>query len=187
MLHRAITLVDRIALRHVVRHLPEPLGSAVTTIGRASRGGGLWFASAAVLVLCGRRGRRAAAGGITAFGLASGVANGPAKWLVRRRRPGGAALIGLRRRGHPPSTSSFPSSHTAAGVAFAVAASVELPVAAPVLVPAAAAVALARMRAVRHYPSDVLGGACLGLVIGALTALALRRWRAPAAPDDARR
>lgn len=177
MLRRSVTLVERFALRRIVRGLPPPLGSGITAVGRASRGGALWVASAVLLALLGRRGRRSAVSGLLALALASAVANGPAKWLFRRPRPGGAALVGLRRRGQPPGTSSFPSSHTASAVAFAVAASLELPAAGPVLGPAALGVALARLRAVRHYPSDVLAGALLGGAIGAATAYGVRRWR----------
>lgn len=177
MLGRSITVVDRLVLRRVVRCLPPPVGTLATWLGHAATGGGLWFASAAVLLLCGRRGRRGAGSGLLAYAAASALANGPSKWLVRRPRPAGAALVGLRRRGHAPPTSSFPSSHTAAGFAFAVAVSAELPAAAPLLVPAAIGVALARMRAVRHYPSDVVAGALLGIGVGAATACAVRRRR----------
>lgn len=177
MLGRSITFADRLALRRVVRGLPGRRGTAVTWLGHSSRGGGLWLGSAAVLSACGRRGRRGAAAGLVAYAATAAVANGPAKWVVRRPRPAGAALIGLSRHGHAPGTSSFPSSHTAGAMAFAVAASIELPAAAPLLLPAATGVALARMRAVRHYPTDVVGGALLGAGIGATTAYALRRRR----------
>jgi len=182
LLRRTLTLAERIALRRLVRALPPPVAAGVTFIGQAARGGALWVVSAAVLCLLGRRGRRGAVAGLAAFGSAAALANGPLKWLVRRPRPGGAALVGLRRRGSTPGTSSCPSSHSASAFAFAVAASIELPAAAPVLVPAAAAVALARVRAVRHHPSDVLAGAAIGAVIGAGTVWGLRRWRARSRP-----
>ena len=173
-----MTVAERFVLRRIVRSLPPPVGPAVTLVGQASRGGALWIASAGLLSLLGERGRRGAVGGLAALATTSVVANGPAKWAVRRSRPDGAALIGLRRRGHAPGTSSFPSSHTASAFAFAVAASAEVPAAAPVLLPAALAVALARMRAVRHYPSDVLAGALLGGTLGAVTTYGLRHRRA---------
>lgn len=183
MLRRSITVADRLALRRIVRSLPPPAGPAVTLVGQASRGGTLWLASAALLSLFGQRGRRSAVSGLAALAATSAVANGPAKWAFHRSRPGGAALVGLRRRGQAPGTSSFPSSHTASAFAFAVAASAELPAAAPVLLPGALAVALARMRAVRHYPSDVLAGALLGATLGAVTTYAVRRRRA-SGPGD---
>lgn len=183
VLRRSLTFAERFALRRVVRALPPPIGPAVTLVGNASRGGVLWLVSAGLLAGLGRRGRRAARSGLVALSAASAIANGPAKWLVRRPRPSGTALVGLRRRGHAPGTSSFPSSHTASAFAFAVAASVELPPVAPVLLPAAVGVALARMRAVRHYPSDVMAGAVLGGAVGAATVLVLRRRRKGARAD----
>lgn len=187
MLDRSVTAVDRLALRRVVRGLPQVVGRPVTWLGHSATGGGIWFASAAALSACGRRGRRGAGLGLVAYSATSALANGPAKWLARRPRPGGAALLGLRRRGRAPDTSSFPSSHTAAAVAFAVAASAELPAAAPLLVPAAAGVALSRLRAVRHYPSDVAAGALLGAAVGAVVAGASRRRNRRGGPGASRR
>jgi len=115
----------------------------------------------------------------------SALANGPVKWAVRRPRPHGVALAGLRRGGESPGTSSFPSGHTASAFAFSVAASAEYPLAATVLVPAALGVGLARMRSLRHYPTDVLGGAAIGAAIGAGTAYGLRRYRASRPPRRA--
>lgn len=179
MSRRLIVIVDRIALRRTVRRLPAP----ITAFGLVARGGALWLAAAAVLALLGPRGRRAATGGLVATGTASVIANGPAKWLIRRPRPGGISLVGLPRRDRSPTTSSFPSSHTASAAAFAVAASAHYPAAGPVLFPAALAVGLSRIRAARHYPSDVLAGAALGAAIGAGTAYSVHRWCAARRSD----
>ena len=184
-MRRLIVKADQAALRRTVRRLPPSVGTGVTGLGKTARGGTLWLALAGALSLLGPAGRRAAAGGLLAGGTASAIANGPAKWLVRRGRPGGARLADLPRRDRPPSTSSFPSSHTATAVAFAVAASAQYPPAAPVLVPAALGVGLARVYAVRHYPTDVLAGAALGTAIGATTAYSVHR-RATGAPRPGR-
>lgn len=172
-----VTEAEQRALGRLVRRLPQPIATTAATVGEGSKGSILWLVSAAGLSLLGRRGRLGAGGGLAAAGLASALANGPVKWAVRRPRPDGAALAGLRRRGGSPGTSSFPSGHTASAVAFSVAASAEYPLAATVLVPAALCVAFARMRSLRHYPSDVLGGAVIGAAIGAGTAYSLRRYR----------
>jgi undecaprenyl-diphosphatase len=107
--------------------------------------------------------------------LASAIANGPAKWITRRQRPSGLLLKDLPRLGGRPRTSSFPSSHTASAAAFAVAASASLPLAAPVLGPLAASVALSRIRAVRHFPTDVAAGAVLGAGVGVAVHVVGRR------------
>lgn len=174
---QAVTEAEKRALGRLVRRLPQPISTTAVTVGEGSKGSIIWLVSAAGLSLLGRRGRLGAGGGLAAAGLASALANGPVKWAVRRPRPHGAALAGLRRGGDSPGTSSFPSGHTASAVAFSVAASAEYPLAATVLVPAALCVALARMRSLRHYPSDVLGGAVIGAAIGAGTACSLRRYR----------
>jgi undecaprenyl-diphosphatase len=172
-----LTIADRLALRHVVREVPDWFGRPVDAVGNAATGGRLWLGAAAALGALGPRGRRAAVSGAGAYLSASALSNGPAKWATRRARPKGFLLADLPRLGRRPSTSSFPSAHTAAAVAFATAASIELPRAAPALVAPAAAVALARIKAVRHYPTDVLGGAALGGAVGVATAVAVRRWR----------
>jgi undecaprenyl-diphosphatase len=94
-------------------------------------------------------------------------------------------LRGLSRLGKEPKTSSFPSSHTAAAVAFALGASVELPPAAPVLGALASTVALSRLTAVRHFPTDVVGGVVLGLVIGTSVTVVARRRAQPNPAVDA--
>ena len=73
------------------------------------------------------------------------------------------------RRDRPPSTSSFPSSHTATAVAFAVAASAQYRPAAPVLLPAALGVGLSRQGQADHAGSD-----------GGSRSSASRRWSLPA-------
>lgn len=177
MPHRLLIISDKAALRSIARKLPPSVGAGVTGLGKAARGGALWIAAAGVLSLFGPPGRRAAASGLVAGGTASAIANGPAKWFVDRDRPGGSSLADLPRRDRAPSTSSFPSSHTATAFAFAVAASAQYPSAAPLLAPAALGVGLARLYAVRHYPTDVLAGAALGAAIGASTAYGIHKWR----------
>ena len=55
--------------------------------------------------------------------------------LVRRQRPGPDVLERSSRRRGPPSSSSFPSTHTSSAFGFAAAASATMPQAAPVLAP----------------------------------------------------
>lgn len=172
---QAVTEAERRALHRLAETLPPPVERAVGLVGEGSGGSALWLAAAGVLSLLGPRGRRSAFGGLLAAGLGSALANGPVKWAVRRPRPDGDVLVGLRRGGGSPGTSSFPSGHTASAFAFTMAASCEYPLAATLLVPAALAVALARMRSLRHYPTDVLGGAVVGAAVGAATAYGLRR------------
>lgn len=70
---------------------------------------------------------------------------------------------------------SFPSGHTATAFGSATALAVALPAAALPALAAAGAVGWARLYTRRHWPSDVLVGAALGLLAGIPVGLAARR------------
>ncbi|MGA8364394.1 MAG: phosphatase PAP2 family protein [Solirubrobacteraceae bacterium] len=140
---------------------------------RAANYSRLWLVIAGGLAVCGGRGGRSAAGhGLVAIAIAAAAANGPAKLLVRRRRPSSHRRPTLI---HTPRSTSFPSGHTATAVAFVTGASAELPLLAPLLVPLAGAVAYSRVHTGVHYPSDVVAGAAIGIGSGFL-ARSLPSW-----------
>lgn len=159
---RSLLRVDRHLIRSSERHrspLRDRLLVGATQVANRSL---VWFVIGGALARCGgERGKRAAGRGFVAIALASAVANGPVKLLVRRARP--TWRVPLIR---PPRTTSFPSGHTASAFAFAVAASRELPPAAALLIPLAATVGYSRVYVGVHYPSDVLLGAALGAGAG---------------------
>ena len=145
---------------------PRGLDGALVALTTAANYARLWLVTAAgVATFGGERGRRAACRGVAAIALASAVANGPAKLLVSRRRPSTDSRPALIRM---PSSSSFPSGHSASAFAFATAVSRELPCLAPVIVPLAGAVAYSRVRTGVHYPSDVAAGSAIGVACGLL-------------------
>jgi membrane-associated phospholipid phosphatase len=175
MWRRVQHLDDRL-MRRSHRSRSGPLDRSLVAITQAANYSRLWLAIAGGLAAFGgRRGRRAAEGGLIAIAIAAAVANGPAKLLVRRRRPfrhSRPALIRI------PRSTSFPSGHSATAFAFATGACAELPRLAPVLIPLAGAVAYSRVHTGVHYPSDVVAGAAIGVGSGALaTRLAPRRRR----------
>jgi membrane-associated phospholipid phosphatase len=113
---------------------------------------------------------------LAASGFSSLIVSRIVKLLVKRQRPHESLRIGndgpvpVR----TPSSSSFPSGHTLASFSTAVVlAETNGEVAA--LVTLATAVAASRVHLRDHHPSDVVGGAVLGLAIGALARFAIGR------------
>ncbi|WP_411105089.1 phosphatase PAP2 family protein [Streptomyces sp. cmx-4-9] len=134
----------------------------------------LWWAAAVIMATSGGgRGRRAAALGITAMGVAQLLSNGVAKQLVERPRPPAEWIPhdGVEDR---PDSSSFPSGHTAAATAFTAAVASPWPAAGAACAVPAVLVALERVCSGAHYPSDVAAGAAIGLAASALVRAAPR-------------
>ncbi|GHE27610.1 hypothetical protein GCM10018784_77040 [Streptomyces hydrogenans] len=134
----------------------------------------LWWAAALVMaVKGGRRGRRAAASGVLAMAVAELLSNGVAKQLVERRRPP-AEWIPHGDVEDRPDSSSFPSGHTAAAMAFTTAVAASWPsVGAACAVPTVL-VAVERVHSGAHYPSDVAAGAVIGGLATALVRMTPR-------------
>ncbi|MEU2117451.1 phosphatase PAP2 family protein [Streptomyces sp. NPDC016459] len=128
----------------------------------------LWWAAAVTMAAGGGwRGRKAAAAGITAMAVAELLSNGVAKQLVERRRPP-KEWIPHDDVEDRPDSSSFPSGHTAAGVAFTAAVAPSWPCAGAACAVPMTLVAIERVHSGAHYPSDVAVGAAIGLAAAAL-------------------
>lgn len=91
--------------------------------------------------------------------LGGGMAADVLKVVIGRQRPDG-------------SSASFPSGHTACAFAAAVVLSRRWPRLRPAFYLGAVGVAISRVLWLRHFPSDVLAGAALGMVFG-LAAIAI--------------
>lgn len=127
-----------------------------------------WAVVAGILAATGRRGRRAAARGAACY-LSAAAVHLPIKAAVGRRHPPGAALLQAG-----PFTSSFPSGHAAADLAFVFGAAQELPVSFVPLSCASLAVHWSLIRKRAHYPSDVLVGGALGIAVALASRLVWR-------------
>jgi len=137
-------------------------------LGKAGNNGGVWVAVGVLLALLDGSNREAwlicAALGPIAIGL-----NYPVKLIVRRPRP---VMEGLPPLGGAPSSLSFPSAHATSGFAVATAMSRVEPLGALAFL-LAFALALGRPYLGMHYPSDVLAGALLGILLGLLVPLSI--------------
>ncbi len=150
--------------RLVERLVPAgPPHAALVLVSRLADGSRLWFAVAAVLAL--RPGLRRAAGEAVGAALLAAGATQVLHRAVRRPRPPADHPV-RRALARQPATPSFPSSHAAVAVAFTTAVARRHPLLARALAPLAGTLAYGRVRLRVHWPSDVLGGAVLGLAAG---------------------
>jgi undecaprenyl-diphosphatase len=141
-------------------HTPR-LEEAMRLLGKAGNNGAVWLTLGLVLALVDRSNREA----WIVCGLLGPVAIGvnyAVKLVVRRPRP---VLEGLPPLGGAPSSLSFPSAHATSSFAVATAMTRVEPLGALAFL-LAAALALGRPYLGMHYPSDVLAGAVLGIILG---------------------
>lgn len=169
-----VARADLAVFRWVARQHAPVLDATLPRLSTAANHSRLWMGTALVLALGGGRfGRRAALRGMLAVGLTSAIANLPAKLLTNRKRPDLAVVPEVRRLAKLPTSTSFPSGHSASAAAFATAVGLEMPRARWPLGAVASAVALSRVYTGVHYPGDVLAGVALG---GAVALGTRRRW-----------
>ncbi|HWM60240.1 MAG TPA: phosphatase PAP2 family protein [Pseudonocardia sp.] len=174
--------IDRAISRAVSSLPPSPVDATLKDLSRAADHSLLWFTVAAALAA--RRGasRKAAARGVLAIAGASALANAVLKPLLPRRRPAASELPAYQTIANPPTSSSFPSGHSASAAAFATAVALESPRLGLIVAPVAASVAYSRVHIGVHWASDVVVGAAVGSGIALLT----RRWWPVRESDEAR-
>lgn len=168
---RLVRVADGLTLRRF--GIPHGASSNVArTVSAIARGGVSWHALSLALLATGpRTARQAAVAGTSAWATTSLVVVA-IKRVAGRRRPRLAAV------GPPTHSSSMPSSHTATAFAYSAAAAIQHPAAASLLIPAGV-VAWSRLEVRRHFPTDVVVGAAIGLTVGAAAGLLVRRAASP--------
>jgi diacylglycerol kinase family enzyme/membrane-associated phospholipid phosphatase len=173
--------IDRAISMAVSAIPPSPVDDVMKDLSRAADHSLLWFTLATVLAA--RRGatRKAAARGVLSITAASVLANGVLKPLLPRRRPAASELPAYQTIENPPTSSSFPSGHSASAAAFATAVALESPRLGLVVGPLAAAVAYSRVHVGVHWTSDVIVGAAVGSGVALLT----QRWWPVRRTDEA--
>jgi membrane-associated phospholipid phosphatase len=144
------------------------LESVAKALGKAGNNGAVWVVLGVALALLDPD-RREAWLICAALGPIAIVLNYGIKLAVKRPRP---VLEGLPPLGGAPSSLSFPSAHALSSFAVATAMFRVDPATAGALV-VALAVSLGRPYLGMHYPSDVLAGALLGVLLGLLVPLSL--------------
>lgn len=161
-----------------IQNLRSPAGdvlmSAVTSLGN---GGAVWILLTVVLLLIPETRKT---GAVLAAALLFDVilCNGVLKNAVARMRPYDRNPV-VELLIHKPGDYSFPSGHTAASFAAASALYFggERHIWKPALV-LAVLIACSRLYLYVHYPTDVLGGAALGVFCGYLGNLLIQRiWK----------
>ncbi|MEU5092303.1 phosphatase PAP2 family protein [Streptomyces sp. NPDC021356] len=171
---------DRSLTRRAASRIPPGVGKVLSAVEETAESTKLWCGAAAAMAwLGGGRGRRAAACGLAALAVAQLVSNGVCKQVADRPRPP-KEWFPHDEVDDRPDSSSFPSGHTAAAVAFTAAVAPPWPAAGAACAVPAAMVALERVQSGAHYPSDVAAGAAVGLASAWLThhapRLLLRHW-----------
>jgi membrane-associated phospholipid phosphatase len=176
---RELGVVDRAVYAAVASASTPVLDVPVRRLSNAANNSRLWLGIAAGLAIAGGpRGRRAALTGTVAIGVTSALVNLGVKSLYARQRPDRAgAGVPDQRQVPMPSSSSFPSGHSAAGFAFASAVGRELPWLGSGLRFAAAAVAYSRVHTGVHYPGDTVVGSLIGAGTGQAVAGVMDRRR----------
>ena len=156
---------------------PTPsLDRVFNNLSDAANHSRIWFATAALMALTGPAGRRAATDGLLAIAVTSAVANAVAKPLGGRRRPDRADFqVPLARQVKMPTSTSFPSGHSASAFAFASAVSDSWPAGGAPIRALATLVAYSRVHTGVHYPGDVIAGSFIGGAIGPIVAKIIRR------------
>lgn len=164
---RQLGAVDR-AVYEAIAGVPTPsLDRAMRGLSNSANNSGLWLAIAAGLALTGQSGRRAALRGVLAVAVTSAVVNLGVKSASRRHRPdrAGAGVPDVRHV-HMPTSTSFPSGHSASAFAFATAISRDNPWLAIAIQFLAGAVAYSRVHTGVHYPGDTIAGALISAGTG---------------------
>ncbi len=183
----SLTAVYDVQLSQALR-LEKGMGADLAGIGSWFGHGAVQIPLLALLCLLGYvlarpRLRTAFFLALAAF-VSSGVLTQLVKHLVGRPRP---RLLSQGIEHFGPTLASgldsFPSGHASTAVAVAVVLSLWFPKATPVLMILAAFVAASRVLGGAHFIMDVLGGVCLGLVVGLFIGLN-KRWRSELGVSD---
>lgn len=173
----AIQNWDAGVLLWVQEYVRTPLGNLLMPLWSSLGNDGMLWIGLALVLLFFRKTRRAGVLALAGMLLNFLAVNVVIKHLVARPRPW-LVVEGLETILFIDDPNSFPSGHTSAASAFAVAMCCELdPLWAKALAAAAAVLmAWSRIYVAIHFPTDVLAGAVIGAACGLLAVWLYRRF-----------
>lgn len=137
----------------------------------AARGGALWLPVAGLLTLAGKG--QAAGKGLIAAAIAMPIGHLVSQ-VMPRRRPQAANVPARQALHEHPDSSSFPSKHAVVAAAFGTAIALEDRTAGVFVTSLVLLVAYSRLRTRVHWPSDVLGGLAIGVLVALVRESATR-------------
>lgn len=173
--------LDGNILLWIQENLRSPLLTPVMTfITRLGDGGFIWILFT-VLLLIPQKTRRAALSMAVALIMSLLMTNLLLKNSVARVRPY-EVVDGLRILVDPPSDWSFPSGHTSASIAAALVMLRMLPgkYGIPAII-LGVLISLSRLYVGVHYPTDVLGGAIIGVLCAMIGMIIVKKMMPPKA------
>jgi len=176
VLHR-LQDADVAVFEAVAGYTSPILDRAMPILSEAASYSRIWLGISGLLAAFGgTKGRQTSAEALTAVGVTSVLANLVLKRSIPRTRP--ESEVPERRRLKQPSSSSFPSGHSASAAAFSSVVADEYPRSYVPITGLAASVAFSRVYTGVHYPGDVLAGWLLGrTVAGVVRFIWPKRWR----------
>jgi undecaprenyl-diphosphatase len=148
----------------IAAHRTPGLSGVMWALTAAGSFGAVWIVAAMATALLDRRRAMAAWQVGLAILLAWTVSDGVLKPLVHRARPD-VSLEASQLTGRPPASLSFPSGHAASSAAGALMLSAAWPPARAAFWLLALGISISRIYLGVHYPSDVLAGFLVGLLV----------------------
>ena len=168
---RRVHTADVKVFRAVTRFRRGPLTPVMRLFTVAGTAGALWgFTAAVAFVLGGFQWEQLLVPWAAIAG--SWILAEASKYAFNRARPH-AADLQIAPLVKTPSSSSFPSGHSATAAAGAISLSAAYPALVPAFAVCALAVMFSRAYLGVHYPSDIIAGAAIGVVVSGALAWAL--------------